>query len=850
MRSLLLPRVLLLLLMLVGLTLSGISQTLSVSGTVTDAEDGAPLAGVSITNRTLRIGAFSDEQGNYSIDISGRAEVGQEIALEFSLGASPEIRQIILKAGDNKLDVQLGGAEFTTDDVVITAAKGLEQSQSDVTVSIEVIKPRFVELQAQPTVDKVITQIPGVDNQDGQINIRGSSGYAFGVGSRVMVAMDGLPLLTGDAGLASLDLIPVDNIQQIEVMKGASSVLYGSSALGGVINVITADPGDQPKTTLRVRGSAYGTPGNPALDWNGSATTYAGSAHAFHSRKIGDVALTLQGNFIKDQGYRQGTDREEYRGLAMVKYSPKSIPGLTIGLNTSVSVDSSSSTLYWGSYLPDTIEVNGRDSIVGGGLTPTLEDGAYRRQVASFVALDPSVRYVTDNGQMFWYRGRFLRNSNQNNTGQSSQNAIIYNDFLFQTLLWDRVNWSVGATHSYATINGDSLYGGTYIFEGDTINSNGRHTSNSLGLYTQFDAQFGKLNTNLGIRYETVQIDDQARQSLPVFRAGLNYEIRKGTNVRTSFGQAFRVPSIAERFANTTGGGVIVEPNPAILSERGYSAEVGFRQGFLAKRSGFQFKGFVDLAGFMMRYDDMVEFGISRLVITPDFNFNALFSSVNVADARITGIEFNQTFMMQAKKFRASISGGITTLDPINLNNVSADSLMNLQDIALEQDQTGQQNIGAVLVELNTKIDQPRALKYRSRHTIRYSLSLGYDAVTLTTNLRYKSIPQAIDQYLYLVVGELATFQERYTTAEPYWDYVFGTPQNGLTRGEQLELDRQLAEGKLRGDLVMDFILAWDINDKMTLSFNLDNAFNREFLIIPGTLGPQRQFTLQYAWRL
>ena len=57
-----------------------------------------------------------------------------------------------------------------------------------------------------------------------------------------------MPLISGDAGQAQWSLIATENIHQVEVIKGASSSLYGSSALNGVINIRTAYPGNEPET--------------------------------------------------------------------------------------------------------------------------------------------------------------------------------------------------------------------------------------------------------------------------------------------------------------------------------------------------------------------------------------------------------------------------------------------------------------------------------------------------------------------------------------------------------------------------------------------------------------------------
>lgn len=798
--------------LLVASSFSVLAQTLQITGSVTDASSGDPLPGATVAIKALGKGAFADSQGNFALSVSWEAAQGQTLLISYT-GYQAWTYEINEATEPNlRLQVQMKSEDFTTEDVVITATKGFEQSQSDLTVSIEVMKGKAIDLQAVPSVNKVINQIPGVDNQGGQINIRGSSGYAYGVGSRVMVTLDGLPLLTGDAGTANLDLIPVDNIAQIEVMKGASSVLYGSSALGGVINVITQDPGAKPRTSVRVRGGLFGQPANPELDWDGDASPWSASAHIFHSRRFeneqtGSLDLTLQSNFIKESGYRQGSDTEEYRNVLMLKFRPKAVPGLTIGLNGSLSVDSSASTLYWHSYYPGMVAgPDGGDSVYSGGaLTPTQDAGGFRRQLVTVMALDPSVKYLTPSGNsLFWYRGRLLRNRNVNNTNQSSDNSIFYHDFLYQRMLGKHINWVSGATYSHASVQGDSLFGGTYVFEGDTIASTGSHSGNSLGVYTQLDGKFGRLNVNLGLRYERAQIDDNPVEDQPILRAGLNYKIAEGTNVRASFGQAFRVPSVAERFANTSGGGVVIEPNPLIESERGYSAELAFRQGFKSVDGKVKWKGFVDLAAFSMRYDNMVEFGVSQVGFGPNLQLDVRFSSINLADARINGAELTSLVAADWGKGFFSLSGGLTYLAPRDLNAVPDSLQLDLVNFPVD-------------ILNPDKIDRPEFLKYRSRWTGRVSASVGIDRFSLTANYRMKSFVVNIDQYLFLpnIVKDLADFRENHPGP----------------------------------DQVVDLILAADIHKNGQVSLTLDNAFNAEYMIIPGFLAPQRKLTLQYLIR-
>lgn len=799
------------------------AQKLTIKGKILDRSNNKGLTSATIAAPVLSAGTFSKDGGAFTLEVATGGADSVELEVKFLGYLTEKIKIAVGGQEEIEQDFILTPEDFMADAVVITASRGFEQAQSDVPISIEVVKQDFVNRLSTPSINAVIEQIPGVDNLDGQINIRGSSGYAYGVGSRVMVMMDGLPLLSGDAGSAELSLIPVDNIAQIEVIKGASSVLYGSGSVGGVINVITARPDEKPKTSLRFRQAIYDQPANPALDWDGSSSAYQSSMHIFHSRRIGDMDLTLQTDFIKDSGYRLGTDKEEFRGLVMTRWRPKKVPGLNFGLNMSTRQDSSGATLYWRSYHPDTTYIyeNGSDEpidrfITGGGLTPTADGGATRKQITRRYTVDPFIKYLTQSGHLFWYRGRYLTNINMNNTGQGSQNFIFYNDFMHQKTISKRLNWTSGVTYTQAQAKADSLYQGT-------------KRGNSLGIYSQVDGKVGnRLNLTLGGRLETVQIDTLARETRPVFRVGANYKIAQGTNVRANFGQAFRVPSVAERYANTAGGGILVQPNPTLKSETGFSGEIGLRQGFRFKgTAGSFFQGYIDAAAFVTDLNNMVEFGLKEVqfdfdLVTRQLNQTGVFRTVNVSHARTTGLEFTGGFQGQKGDWFGSLSGGITLLDPMNLNAVDPENQL---DLASFEDDLEAAQAGGNLFELlgvinrlndTTKTDNPQTLKYRNRTTIRASASVGWRKFSLTSNFRYRDFMESIDQYLYIVVPDLNDFRR---------------------------------DVNPNGNTVFDFIMAYRPSDDSEISLNVSNAFNEEYLIIPGRLAEQRKFTFQYMIR-
>ena len=134
------------------------------------------------------------------------------------------------------------------------------------TVSMQVIKPQIIENKNTRSIETALDQTPGLNILDGEPQIRGGSGFTFGVGSKVAVIVDDMPMLSGDAGRPEWGFIPVENINQVEVIKGAASVLSGSSALSGSIHIRTAFPGPKPVTKVNVYSGFYSSPG--IAKWN------------------------------------------------------------------------------------------------------------------------------------------------------------------------------------------------------------------------------------------------------------------------------------------------------------------------------------------------------------------------------------------------------------------------------------------------------------------------------------------------------------------------------------------------------------------------------------------------------
>ena len=207
----------------------------SISGTITDKTSGEALIGVNIILENGN-GTASDIYGKYSLIIKNKKT--QDITFKY-IGYKEKI--ITPDLNNNEaliLNIELEPISEKLNTVVVSAGK-FKQKIEEITVSMEVIKPSLIENKNTTDIQTAMDQIPGVNITDGQANIRGGSGWSYGAGTRVLVLVDDMPLISGDAGQVQWKLIATENINQVEVIKGAASALYGSSALNGIINICT-----------------------------------------------------------------------------------------------------------------------------------------------------------------------------------------------------------------------------------------------------------------------------------------------------------------------------------------------------------------------------------------------------------------------------------------------------------------------------------------------------------------------------------------------------------------------------------------------------------------------------------
>jgi iron complex outermembrane receptor protein len=196
----------------------------------------------------------------------------------------------------------------------------------DVLKSSDFLKTHITDPQ------ELINKTSGIEILDGQASIRGGSGFSYGTGSKVLALIDGLPMISPDAGNIKWQFLPLENISQVEIIKGASSVLYGSSALNGILNFRTADATTVPNTQFFAEAGIFGNPRNMNWKWWDTPRIYSSLSFS-HLQKYGNTDVGIGINLLTDNGYRKYNDESLIRMNLRLKHHNDKVKGLIYGLN-------------------------------------------------------------------------------------------------------------------------------------------------------------------------------------------------------------------------------------------------------------------------------------------------------------------------------------------------------------------------------------------------------------------------------------------------------------------------------------------------------------------------------------
>lgn len=678
------------------------SQNHIISGLVYDANSLEPLSGVNIL-LAKNSGSFSDKNGNFKIQSPEKS-----LKIRFSFIGFETLDTLInIPQGKDSIYIKIALRESAVglEQVVVTAGRSAEQLRYVVS-SIESVKPELIENKNTTNLRDIMDQIPSVHVTDGQVNIRGGAGWSYGAGSRAMVMLDGLPMVSGDASQVQWSFLPVDNIKSLELIKGASSVLYGSSALNGVINIITGSPENLDyHTKITVFSGIYDKPRRQSLRWTNRALSQSG-LNFYHGFKKKEWTYVFGASALKDEGFRMNEPDERIRVNAQITYKPEKLNYWEFSLAGNVLQGKNGSFLIWESY----------------DLGYTPRDSGFSYSNTTKWNIDPTVKY--SKGQwLHQFKGRWFFTDNRIDDGdpsfdQSNSSSMAYGEYYS---LWKSKNGNFkshsGATYMYSFSNSP-------LFQGN-------HSTRNIAVFYQAEQKVKKSQFTAGVRYENYWLDDY-HEAKPVFRLGYSREMKYSGSLRASWGQGYRFPTIAETFILTQAQGISIFPNPDLRSESGWSAEIGYRQVF--SLGGLKF--LADLALYETRYDNMMEFTFSQWgpPSFPNKPFGDIgFKSLNTGKVQIRGIDFSLNSIYNTGKIKWMFTGSYTLVDSRSLE----------PDKVYGSDYTGQNVLTFTTTSSNPESGQ---LKYRYKHLGKLDVQASYIRFLLGLSMRANSFMENIDR--------------------------------------------------------------------------------------------------------
>lgn len=588
----------------------------TVLGTVRDTA-GRPVSRAAVTVPFSGRSVLTDAAGRYRLT---PLPPGHHTLVVRALGYRPAQDSVVVAAGDTAVrDFVLGASAIDVAPVVVTAAKR-SQLLEEAVATVAVVDQTDLANRALNTVDEAVDKAPAVALLDGQVNIRGSSGYVRGLGSRVLLLVDGVPANQGDRGGISWDLLPVDAVEHAEIVKGAGSALYGSAALGGVVNLITRDVPVGTHWRARTTGGVFADPPHDVWAFRSTTGLQGGidvSGSTGSERLRGRFAVGAR----HTDGYREQDAGDHWHLAGRAQwFGPSGRDRLD--LSGAWAVNRYQVPLQWC--------VKGLCDDRGQAYQPFRIDTTIRGdRTDSRKGYLTAVYARTASDRMEWQvRGSWLRThfTDSHRSG---------NDFSVANRWGGEVRAQVHTdARQVVTVGAEGAYADVWS------NIFGTHTQSEYAAYGESEVRMGPARASVGARIDFLAVDAGGLTALVSPRVGMVLPTAAGA-WRASAGRGFRAPALAERFVSTTVGPFNVIPNPALQPETAWSFELGTTLPI----------GRLVLLDAALFWNDVAD------LVDPVLNDSLFQIQIqNVAHARLRGVDASATVVAAGDRLRAGVA--------------------------------------------------------------------------------------------------------------------------------------------------------------------------------------------------
>lgn len=522
--------------------LAAAAQEQLITGTVRDAKTAAPLPFAIIHTVGSTMACETDEYGNYTLLFPGGQTTGMLIAT-----LTGYIADTLSMNGEKTVyDFHLKKSVDMLSEVVVSGTMK-EVSRLDSPVPVEVYTSKFFKANPTPSLFDALQNINGVRPQlncnvcnTGDIHINGLEG------PYTMVLIDGMPIVSGLSTVYGLSGIPQSLIERVEVVKGPASTLYGSEAVGGLINIITKQPEHTAALSMDIFATSWGE-------------VNADAAARLHVRKNATSLLGIN-YFVYQQPRDDNNDgftdvTLQNRISVFNKWNFERKNGRIFSVAGRYVYEDR-----WGGDMRWNKSFRGGDSIYGESIYTN------RWELFGFYELPVKEKM----------RLLFSANGHDQNSVYGSTIYLAQQYIGFGQLTWNKELKSqdllMGATFRYTWYDDNTPATAVY----DKLGTSGNMPSKMYlpGLFLQDEIRINRNNKLLlGIRYDYNSIHGN------IFTPRINYKWNspnKNNVMRLSFGNGYRVANVFTEDHAALTGARKVEFTEDLKPERSWNANINF----------------------------------------------------------------------------------------------------------------------------------------------------------------------------------------------------------------------------------------------------------------------------------
>ncbi len=454
-------------------------------------------------------------------------------------------------------------------DIVITASKNA-QSIEEVPASVSVINREQIELSDARTVDELLSSVPGVyaARMDVSAPSRIAQTYTRGMpgNGRTLVLIDGVPMNSQYDGQVDWSQLATQDVERVEIVRGVGSGLYGSNAMGGVINIITRQPEKGLNTTIKgeygsnntksFSGSIRGRNGTTGYSLSGSKLTSDGY------NMWTDAYKTLLGN----KAIAMGTEKTNLSGKLTYDATDNDLIDLTISY-----LDDLATGFY---HVPDYLPQDRKQwlsSLRYQHLSDHIETSVmlYAR-IGKQYADTANTTYTAVNTESTYDDQTF---------GINNQLTLKYFDNHLLSAGVDYVDGSIDVlTDRYTSeqnIKGDVSKAGLFVQDQMKLND---LTVNLAGRFDYWQTH-GSQNDTLAGQPKGDYPERDGTEFSP--KLSMLYKLNPSLNMRASVGKAFKLPELFEFYSSSKRGTITYWGNPNLSPESVLGYELGMDYYFL-----------------------------------------------------------------------------------------------------------------------------------------------------------------------------------------------------------------------------------------------------------------------------